>query len=166
MSYISEQLLQTVLTLSPRDLSNDINNIIRYKLKETIEGKCHEDGYIIKDSVHIIKRDMGYVVTNNNKSEIKYRITYKAKLISPSVNDELSIYISNINKMGIIGYIKLNDGGSSADSPLVVMVPKEYFENSSRNYDDLTIGQKINVNVIGSRIKYYSKNIQVIAKPI
>ena len=46
------------------------------------------------------------------------------------------------------------------------MVPKEYFENSSRNYDDLTIGQNINVNVIGSRIKYYSKNIQVIAKPI
>ena len=79
MSYISEQLLQTVLTLSPRDLSNDITNIIRYKLKETIEGIWHEDGYIIEDSVHIIRRDIGYVVTNNNKSEIKYRITYKAR---------------------------------------------------------------------------------------
>jgi len=45
------------------------------------------------------------------------------------------------------------------------MVPKEYFEDSSRNYDDLTIGQQLNVFVVGCRIKYYSKNIQVIAKP-
>ena len=165
MDYINEQLLNTVLTLSPKDLTNDIDNIIKYKLKETIEGKCHENGYIIKDSVHIIKRDMGNIVTNNNKSEIKYMITYKAKLISPSTNDKITIYINNINKMGVIGYIKLEEGDTSEDSPLVVMVPKEYFEDSSRNYDDLTIGQQLNVFVVGCRIKYYSKNIQVIAKP-
>lgn len=165
MDYINEQLLNTVLTLSPKDLTNDIDNIIKYKLKETIEGKCHENGYIIKDSVHIIKRDMGNIVTNNNKSEIKYMITYKAKLISPSTNDKITVYINNINKMGVIGYIKLEEGDTSEDSPLVVMVPKEYFEDSSRNYDDLTIGQKLNVFVVGCRIKYYSKNIQVIAKP-
>ena len=165
MDYINEQLLNTVLTLSPKDLTNDIDNIIKYKLKETIEGKCHENGYIIKDSVHIIKRDMGNIVTNNNKSEIKYMITYKAKLISPSTNDKITVYINNINKMGVIGYIKLEEGDTSEDSPLVVMVPKEYFEDSSRNYDDLTIGQQLNVFVVGCRIKYYSKNIQVIAKP-
>ena len=158
MDYINEQLLNTVLTLSPKDLTNDIDNIIKYKLKETIEGKCHENGYIIKDSVHIIKRDMGNIVTNNNKSEIKYMITYKAKLISPSTNDKITIYINNINKMGVIGYIKLEEGDTSEDSPLVVMVPKEYFEDSSRNYDDLTIGQQLNVFVVGCRIKYYSKN--------
>ena len=32
MTYISEQLLNTVLILSPGDLSNDIDNTIRYKL--------------------------------------------------------------------------------------------------------------------------------------
>ena len=166
MTYISEQLLNTVLILSPGDLSNDIDNTIKYKLKENIEGKCHEDGYIIKDSIHIVKRNMGKIVTNNNKSEIKYLITYKAKVISPSENDELSIYVNNINKMGVIGYIKLDEGDTSEESPLIVMIPKEYFSDSSRNFDDLTIGQQFDVSVVGSRIKYHSKNIQVIAKPL
>ena len=166
MTYISEQLLNTVLILSPGDLSNDIDNTIRYKLKENIEGKCHEDGYIIRDSIRIIKRNIGKIVTNNNRSEIKYLITYKAQVISPSENDQLSIYINNINKMGVIGYIKLEDGETSEESPLIVMVPKEYFADSSRHFDDLTIGQQLDVSVIGSRIKYYSKNIQVIAKPM
>jgi len=165
MSYINEQLLTTVLILDPKDLTNDIDNTILYKLKGNIEGKCHEDGYIIKDSVHIIQRKIGNIVTNNGKSEIKYIITYKAKLISPSENDNIMIYINNINKMGIIGYIKLNEGDSSDESPLVIMIPKEYFQGSSKNMDDLTIGQSLNAIVIGSRIKYRSKNIQVIAKP-
>jgi len=110
MTYINEQLLETVLVLDPTDLKDDIHNIIKYKLKENIEGKCHEDGYIIKESVRIVKRNVGNIVTNNGKSEIKYLITYQAKIISPSENDEITIYINNINKMGIIGYIKLDEG--------------------------------------------------------
>ena len=47
MSYINEQLLKTVLVLDPKDLNSDIDNTIKYRLKENIEGKCHEDGYII-----------------------------------------------------------------------------------------------------------------------
>ena len=166
MTYINEQLLETVLVLDPKDLKDDINNIIKYKLKENIEGKCHEDGYIIKESVSIIRRNIGSIVTNDGKSEIKYLITYKAKIISPSENDEIRIYINNINKMGIIGYIKLNEGDTSEESPLVVMIPREYFEGSSKNIHDLTIGQTLDVVVIGSRIKYHSENIQVIAKPL
>ena len=167
MSYISEQLLTTVLILDPRDLNNDIDNTIKHKLTETIEGKCHEDGFIVQDSIRIIKRSMGNIVTNNNKSEIKFTIRYKAKVISPSINDELSVVINNINKMGVLGYIKLSESDTSKDSPLIIMIPKEYFvDETIRNIDDLTIGQKIDVVVIGSRIKYRSENIQVIAKPV
>tara|TARA_B100001029_G_C14854393_1_gene335519 strand:- start:60 stop:563 length:504 start_codon:yes stop_codon:yes gene_type:complete len=166
MTYINEQLLETVLVLDPKDIKGDINNIIKYKLKENIEGKCHEDGYIIKESVSIIRRNIGNIVTNNGKSEIKYLITYKAKIISPSENDEIRIYINNINKMGVIGYIKLDEGDTSEESPLVVMVPREYFDGSLKNIHDLTVGQTLDVVVIGSRIKYHSENIQVIAKPL
>ena len=166
MTYISEQLLKTVLSLNPKDLNNDIDNMIKYKLKDTIEGKCHEDGYIIRDSIQIIKRDIGKVITTNGKSVIKYFITYKAQLIYPSENDEITIFINNINKMGVIGYIKLKDGDTHEDSPLVVMVPREYFEESSKNIHDLTVGQRLDIIVLGSRINYYSDNIQVIARPV
>jgi len=166
MSYISEQLLQTVLVLDPRDITNDIDNLVKNKLKDNIEGKCHEDGYIIRDSVRIIKRNIGSIVTDNGKSVIKYPISYRAQLIYPTEGDEITMYISNINKMGVVGYIKLNEGDKSEESPLIIMIPKEYFEGSSKNIHDLTIGQRLVVNVVGSRIKYHSENIQVIAKPL
>ena len=33
------------------------------------------------------------------------------------------------------------------------------------NFDDIHIGQKLNVIVVGSRVKYRSEKIQIIAKP-
>ena len=166
MSYINEQLLKTVLVLDPKDLNSDIDNTIKYRLKENIEGKCHEDGYIIDGSIQIIKRNMGNIVTNNGKSEIKYLITYKANVISPTEGDLLTIFINNINKMGVIGYIRLNEGDTSEDTPVVVMVAREYFEDTSKNIHDLTVGQRLDIIVIGARIKYHSNSIQVIAKPV
>ena len=166
MSYKSEQLLTSTLIMHPKDLTNDIDNMIKLRLKESIEGRCYEDGYIVKDSIRIIQRSIGNIVTNNKKSEIKYVIKYKAEIISPSVNDEIKMNISSINKMGVIGYIKNKENDTFEDSPLLIMVPKEYFIDSSLNFNDLLVNQVIDVVTIGSRTKYNTKNIQVIAKPL
>tara|TARA_Y100000389_G_scaffold202393_1_gene247516 strand:+ start:1338 stop:1838 length:501 start_codon:yes stop_codon:yes gene_type:complete len=166
MSYKNDQLLTSTLILNPRDLTNDIDNVIRMKLKENIEGRCYEDGYIIKDSLRIIQRSMGNIVTNNKKSEIKYTIKYKADVISPSVNDEINIIVNSINKLGVIGYIKVKESDNFEDSPLIIMVPKEYFGDSTLNFEDVLVGQKIDVITVGTRKKYNTKNIQVIAKPL
>ncbi len=166
MYYISEQLLTSILILNPKDLNGDIDSIVRIKLKENVEGKSYEDGYIIEDSVRIIQRSMGKMVTNGKKSEIKYLIKYKAKVVSPSANDEINIIISSINKLGIIGYIRLNEGDTSEESPMLIMVPKEYFSDSTRNFDDLTVGQKMDVITIGVRSKFNSNTIQVVARPV
>ena len=48
---------------------------------------------------------------------------------------------------------------------MVIMIPKEYFDMSILNIDDINVGQKINIVVVGSRIKYRSEKIQIIAKP-
>jgi DNA-directed RNA polymerase subunit E'/Rpb7 len=166
MSYKTEQLLTSTLILNPRDLKNEIDNVIKMKIKETLEGRSYEDGYIIKDTIRIIQRSLGSIVTNNKKSEIKYTIKYKADVISPNVNDEINIIVNSINKMGIIGYIKIKESDTFNDSPLIIMVPKEYFAGSTINYEDVLIGQKIDVITVGTRTKYNTKNIQVIARPV
>lgn len=165
MSYISEQIINSRIVLDASDINNDIDSIIRIKLKEQVEGKCYEDGFIIKDSIKIIKRSIGRVITTNNKSKIRYQITYSGKIISPSEGDIIQTYISNINKMGVISYIKLNDDDTSENSPMIIMLPKEYFNESSRNIEDLTVGQTIEISVIGFRIKYGSDKIQIVGKP-
>ena len=66
--------------------------------------------------------------------------------------------------MGVVSYIKLSEGDSSEESPIVIMIPKDYFDSSIYNVDDINVGQQLNVIVVGSRIKYRSEKIQIIAK--
>ena len=104
---------------------------------------CFEDGYIVKDSVSIIKRKIGKVQTRNNMSQIKYNIDYKATIISPNNGDIIETFVNNINKMGVVSYLKLKDDDTSENSPMIVIIPKEYFDNSIYNIGDINIGQKL-----------------------
>jgi DNA-directed RNA polymerase subunit E'/Rpb7 len=165
-TYITEQLLTTNLFVNASQVNKDIDNVIKDNLKEQLEGLCYEDGYIVKDSVKIINKSMGKIVVNDNVSSVSYSIKYKAKIISPSDGDIIETYVSNVNKMGVVAYIKLSDGDSSEDSPMIIMIPREYFEKSIYNVDDINVGQKLNVIVVGSRIKYRSEKVQIIARPV
>ena len=169
MTFITEQLLQTSLVIHSKDINQNIDNIIKLKLKENIEGKCSSNGYVLKDTIKIIKRNLGEIKTYNGKSQIKYLITYRAKLISLSEGDEINVFVNNINKMGVLAYVKLDmedEIMTSENSPLIVMVPKEYFSDSSINFDDVTIGKEINVKILGKRDKFMSDKIQSVARPI
>ena len=46
-----------------------------------------------------------------------------------------------------------------------IFLLEEYFNGSTRNIEDLTVGQSLEVSVIGCRIKYGSDKIQIVAKP-
>tara|TARA_B100001094_G_C18088633_1_gene749149 strand:+ start:636 stop:1139 length:504 start_codon:yes stop_codon:yes gene_type:complete len=166
---INEQIINSTLSLSPSDLTGDIDNIIKERLKSEFEGKCHDNGFIIRSSLSVIKRSVGSIETHNNLSSLKYNITFKAKIISPNEGDVIECFVSNINKMGILAYIKIggkNDDGIES-SPLIIIIPRNYFdEQSSKNIDDLTKNQSLNVRVVGVRTKYKSDKIQVVAKPL
>ena len=161
-----EQLLETNLRIDPKEINSNLENTIRTKLKETLEGLCFEDGYIIKDSITIIKRSIGGIQTRNNQSQIKYHINYKASVVSPNNGDIIETHVNNINKMGVVGYIKLKDEDTSENSPMIVIIPKEYFEKSIVNISDINVGQKLNVSIIDSRVKYNSDKIQAIGSPV
>ena len=166
---INEQIINSTLSLSPSDLTGDIDNIIKERLKSEFEGKCHDNGFIIRSSISVIKRSVAIIETHNSLSSLKYNIIFKAKIISPNEGDVIECFVSNINKMGILAHIKIggkNDNGIES-SPLIIIIPRNYFdEQSSKNIDDLTINQSLNVRVIGVRTKYKSDKIQVVAKPL
>ena len=168
MSIVTEQLLNTTIILDSNDINHDITNMIKLKLKEEVEGKCNSNGYIINDSIKLIKRDLGMIKTYEGKSVIKYHITYKANVISLTEGDEVEVYINNINKMGLLSYIKLGkkDVETFDDSPVIIMIPKDYFnDETTTHFDDVTVGMKLKVIILGSRDKFLSEKIQCVARP-
>tara|TARA_Y100001958_G_C21247647_1_gene579263 strand:+ start:7054 stop:7584 length:531 start_codon:yes stop_codon:yes gene_type:complete len=171
LSFITNQKLSTKINIKPDELNQNINEIIYYKLKSMNEGLCINEGYIIKNSIEIINKSMGHIVNLNNKSYIQYNVNYKAILLSPKENDVINCYIDNINKLGIVAYIKLSELLESIDididkindtfnnSPVVIIIPEI-------NIDDITKynnNDNINVKINAIRIKYNSDKIQLIA---
>ena len=155
-SYISEQVLDI-----------DINLILNKKIKERLEGKCHQLGFILPDSIHINEKSLGKLVSIENTSKIRYHLKYKANIINPSKGNQIKCYISNITKAGIIAYIKMNeiiddyDGENNiTDSPLIIIIPSGRIDN----IENMHITQTINIEVTASRTKFNSKNIQIIGK--
>ena len=125
MSYISDQLLTTNLVLQSQELNKNIDNTIRLKLKKNKEGRCSDVGYIIKDSINIIHKTMGKLEVYDNISSIKYKVTYKAKIIKPSEGDIIeTIKIGTLSGWdsdnptstwgGLIGFMIGKDGVEKA----------------------------------------------------
>ena len=162
--YISSQLLTTSINVDMKNIKGDINELLYKLLKKKYEGVCNKDGYIQKGSLQIVNRSIGSVKTINNTSYIVYEITYKANIYSPVKGTKLDITINSITKMGIIGFLKDNDDDTIENSPFIVIVPREYFEDS--NVDNYEVNNELKVQIEDSRIKYMSKNIQIVAKPV
>lgn len=163
-NYISSQLLTTSINVEIKNIQGDINQILYKLLKKKYEGVCNKDGYVENDSLQIVNRSIGEVKTINNTSYIVYNITYKANIYSPVKETKLDICVNSITKMGIVGYLKDKEDETIESSPFIVIVPREYFNEG--DIDSISVNDKLKVEIIDSRIKYMSKNIQIVAKPI
>ena len=163
-NYISSQLLTTSINVEIKNIQGDINQILYKLLKKKYEGVCNKDGYVENDSLQIINRSIGEVKTINNTSYIVYNITYKANIYSPVKETKLDISVNSITKMGIVGYLKDKEDETIESSPFIVIVPREYFNEG--DIDSISVNDKLKVEIIDSRIKYMSKNIQIVAKPV
>jgi DNA-directed RNA polymerase subunit E'/Rpb7 len=164
VDYISTQLLTTSINVDMKHIKGDINEMIYKLLKKKYEGVCNKDGYIQKGSLQIMNRSIGEVKTINNTSYIVYKITYKANIYSPTKGTKIDIIINSITKMGLIGFLKDKDDDTIENSPFIIIVPREYFKDD--NVDDYEINSELKVQLEDSRIKYMSKNIQIVAKPV
>jgi len=163
--YHSEQLLTTSINIEPQKIKGDINNLLLYTIKKRYEGVCNKDGYILKNSIDILNRSIGHSKIIDNKPYIMYDITYKAKIISPSIGDEVECIINSNNKMGLIGFIKTDKDDTIKDSPYIIIIPKEYFDNEDAS-SSIKVNDSMKVSIVNFRIKYMSKQIQIVAKPL
>ena len=149
MTYKNKQIIETVLNIESNNLNKNLDSLILHTLKDKYENKCTEHGFIINNTIELINRKLGKINTINNISCISYIVKYSCDIISPSIGDNLEIVVNTITKMGIIGYIKIDEKYSKSDkpfeiSPLIIIVPKDEIDNMN----DINVGQKLKVEIL------------------
>ena len=150
--------------IEAQNMHKDIANEIYNRLKHKIEGVCSEEGYTIRDSISVIKKELGKIVAYESKSFVRYRVTYKAKVLSPKPGDIMEMYVESINKMGLLCYIKVKESDRSEDSPIIAIVPSDYINESDYNINDINVGQKLKIRVLGSEARYLSTTIKTVGE--
>ena len=122
----------------------------------------------VKNSIFVVQRSIGKIVTIDSKSNIQYDVTYKLRTIHPCKGDEYECIIDSISKMGIIGYLNYNSDDEEEEiniknSPLLIIIPLDYIKEGNK-LNDYEINDKLIVSVLDLRIKYKAEQIQVVAK--
>lgn len=163
---IKEQVLNITVQVNSRDVckTKTIDGLLSYTLKNRLEKKCSEYGYILENSLMIIDRTYGIFRNIDNQSKVQYTINYKVKTINPEKNERYDCVVNSITKMGIISYLRLNDEDTIKESPLLVIIPKEYIDED--RFDKINEGQMITVEILDTRMKHLSEQIQSVGKII
>ena len=164
---ITNQIFSNNISLYPHELNKDIDNIILLKLKKLFEGYCKDNCFVLNNSINMINKSLGKIETHENKNIIKYDVKYSCDIISPAKGQEIDIIVNSVNKMGIIGYIKIDEKYSKSDkpfenSPLIIIIPEDLIDN----INDINIGQKIKASILDYRIKFRNEQIQIICKMV
>lgn len=136
-----------------KSLLTNIDESLLSALKQTYESKCSKDGYVMEDSISIVKRSLPYLYGSQINSSIKYNIIYKAKVCCPMTDNIIKCKIDIINKLGL----------QCITPPLRILIPKEFHKNTTI-FNTFKIGDEIEIKVIDKKFNINDKIIQVVAK--
>ena len=150
----SQQCCCRKVLIKANELGNDtIDNIIKNKIKMSIGNKCINEGFVNMNSIEIIQRSIGKIPAIQFNGDINYSVEFIADICNPSKGTLIECTVKNINKMGIMA-----DNG-----PLNIVIAKQHHVNNS-NFDNIQIGEKINITIIGTRFELNDKEITVVGK--
>jgi DNA-directed RNA polymerase subunit E'/Rpb7 len=150
--YIKTILIKDVV-IEGSKLNKNINDTILRILKNNIEDKCLDKGFVKKDSVNIIKRSAGIFSGSLFNGSVKFNVVFSCELCHPNKGDILKCKVLRVNELGVRGLV----------GPIKVTVAKQFQDNKSI-FKDIKEGDMIEVVVLDKKFDLNNKFIQVAAK--
>jgi len=141
------------ISLSIKDFGKNLDNIIKKKIKNMIEGKCIVEGYIKPESTKIISYSSGLIKGNI----IVFEVVLECDVCNPVEGMQINCVIKNITKAGIRA--EYDDDYN----PIVVFIARDH-HYTSEYFSTLEENQNVTVKVIGQRYELNDKYISIIAE--
>jgi DNA-directed RNA polymerase subunit E'/Rpb7 len=163
VNLITEEFIDNV-KIHPKDITNDMSTSILKVLKEKKEGICSNHGFIKKNSIKLCEVGPGKVELTSFHGYVNYTVKYSAEVCNPVKHDIVSAKVQNINNFGILCTSTVEDDGE--DMPVLeIIVPKHSPAIvSAINLENVKIGDKVMVQIIGKKYQLYNKKISIIGR--
>jgi DNA-directed RNA polymerase subunit E'/Rpb7 len=138
-------------------IGQNLKDIIRKTITNTLSGKCIKEGYIKPGSIQIINNSAGIV----RGSLVRFVVTFSCLICNPVEGHIFTVTVKNITKAGIrCEYLPT---GGTPVSPVVVFIARDHHYINPK-FHDIKSGSTVKVNVIGSRFELNDMYISIIAE--
>jgi hypothetical protein len=127
--------------ITPKDLNSlskqTIDDILTGKLRELLEKKCSEHGFVLPGSIKLLSRSMGYYEHARFTGDAVYYVKAEGKVIYPADGISVIGKVIRKNKAGIyVDYKKA----------LNIQVPRDLHLHNE-DFDSLQIGDSVQVEL-------------------
>jgi DNA-directed RNA polymerase subunit E'/Rpb7 len=142
-------LFEEKVPLHPRDFQKKkdqtftVDSLLQEKLVKKLEGKCSLHGWVLKNSVKILSRSMGYVESGRFTGDIVFHVQAEGKVYNPPSGQFLSGVVTHKNMMGM--YVDYNNA-------IRIILPRD-LHIGNEEYDTIEINDKVDVIIKKSRFQ-------------
>ena len=140
-------VFQEQVSLTPKDMRvkiESIENIVREKLQQRLEGRCSRHGFVVPGSLKVLSRSMGSLEKGRFTGSIIFHIQAEGKVLNPPDGVIIEGTVIRKNKMGM--YV------SHMDDAIRVIVPRD-LHIGDEAFESVEIGEKVEVEVKKSRFQ-------------
>ncbi len=153
MSYFTTISITKRCQLPVNLLGSNIKDTLTNYLKNNIEGKCINEGFIEKNSIEIRNISSGILKEN----VFEYAVLFECKACYPVEGMIIECTVQNITKVGVKAHI------SHSDNPLVIFVSRDLHLNNE-DFANIEPNDNIRVKVIGVRFEINDHFVSVISE--
>lgn len=154
-SIYSRCLLTRKIVLPINIIGKSLDDVIESYIRDNFEGKCVVEGYVKPNSSKIIKYSSG-VIDRGNK--VIFEVVFECDICLPVEGMLIQCSVKNVVKAGVRAEVV-----NEVPSPVVMFVAKDHHYNIQQ-FNDIQVGDIINVRVIGQRFELNDKYVSAIGE--
>lgn len=156
-NYFFKAVLTKCLTFETKYVKKDMSDLLSKLIAAKFEGKCSENGYIRPNSTNLLTFSGGNLKANY----IKYDVVFECEICNPVEEMKIRCVVKNVTKAGIRAEVPYDN----ENSPMVIFIARDHHYNNT-DFNELEIGDAINISVIGVRARFNDTYVSVIAQLI
>ena len=146
-----QQLSRVKVLLQPSQLLPNFEKYIEQSIKQEYGNKTHLTGYVIKNSIEIVKIEPGSNHGANLNGDLTFWVTFKALYLQPIPGIQVKVRVDSVSKIG----------AEAIYYPMSVIVPrlqetpetKDTYDQINRQLSELHPGDYIRVKIIDFAIR-------------
>ena len=141
------------IVIESKFLNENIDEYIETHLKNKVEGKCIDEGYVKEDSVKILKKSVGKLLGSRFTGDITYEVVYTANVCNPVIGNVIDCKVKFVNKLGVLG----NNG------PITIIIGRQFHQDEN-TLNKISENDIVKVEVIAKKYSLNDKEIKIVAK--